>query len=215
MLVGCRAGTTGGAWGLRVKRWRKSGRAEERRSAEGFLALLEPLRDPLFRYARRALNREADAADVVQQAALIAWREFPRFEPGTNFRAWMFKIVVNTVFSQNKTTSRERTAGAAHDPDAREPLAQEAAWQTALADPATFFERLDDRVVRALFALSTEERQCLLLRLLEGLSYREIAEMLDEPMGTIMSHVYRARMKLRERLADMAAELGMTRGATR
>jgi RNA polymerase sigma-70 factor (ECF subfamily) len=72
---------------------------------------------------------------------------------------------------------------------------------------------LDDRLVAALNTVPTEPRHCLMLRLLEGFSYRDIAEMLDIPIGTVMSHVHRARMKLREQLAELAAEHGLVKAS--
>jgi RNA polymerase sigma-70 factor (ECF subfamily) len=76
-------------------------------------------------------------------------------------------------------------------------------------------EGLDDRLVSALDKLGVDERQCLLLRLVEGFTYREIAEMIDVPLGTVMSHVHRARIKLREQLAELAIEVGLVAGESR
>lgn len=153
-------------------------------------------------------------ADIVQETCMTAWREFGRFERGTNFRAWMFQILVNTVFSLNKRARRRReipleeAAGDLHTV-----LEREEAWSHVLERPDTLMDLLDDRLVRSLGQLGSDERQCFLLRLLPGFAYKEIAAMLNIPLGTAMSHVHRARMKLRENLASLALERGLIKEA--
>jgi RNA polymerase sigma-70 factor (ECF subfamily) len=175
--------------------------------SEAFLQQLEPLRHQLYGYAHRALNRAEEVADVLQETAMTAWREYPRFQAGTNFRAWVFRIMVNTVFTFNKRAGRERTVS---DLDATSnveaALEHESEWALILEEPSRLREVLDERLVQALDDLGPNERQCFLLCLLQGFSYKEITGMLDLPLGTVMSHVHRARMKLRERLACLAIE---------
>lgn len=187
--------------------------------ARDFLALVEPLRDVLYRHARRAAAREDDAADLVQEAVLVAWREFERFEPGTNFRAWIFRILVQITMRHNRRCGRRREVTLATDdePIDADPLAmleREEAWQMLLGDAERLMEVIDDRLARALRALDDTARQCLLLRLHAGFSYREIASILGVPLGTAMSHVHRARLRLREELAAVAVERGWIRGAS-
>ena len=181
-------------------------------NAEEFLGLLEPLRDSLYRFVLRNIWHRDQVSDVLQEAVMIAWRQFHKFEQGTNFRAWMYKIVLNTLYRINRKTSRTREVK--FDPDifdAEDVIAKETAWASILDDPERVMQALDDRVVTALNSLAPVERQCFLLRLLEDFSYKEIAEQLDLPLGTVMSHVYRARMKLRERLATLAMEEGLVK----
>jgi len=182
-------------------------RLKHQRDSQAFLAQLEPLRHQLYGYARRALNRADAAADALQEAVLTAWREYPRFAPGTNFRAWVFRIMVNIVFNFNKRSTRERVVS---DPDAamdvEAVLEHETEWASILEDPDRLRELLDERIVYALDALGARERQCFLLCLLHGFSYKEVSAMLELPLGTVMSHIHRARMKLRERLAAFAIE---------
>ena len=175
--------------------------------ARQFLDLLEPHKESIARYAlRNAWNRE-QAQDIVQEAVMTAWREYHRFEQGTDFRAWIFRILVNTIYSFNKKTSREnRHSSSIPIEDGEDVLQRNNAWSSVLEEPERILESLDDRLVSAIAKLSTDERQCLMLRLLEGFSYKEISAFLCKPMGTVMSHVHRARMKLRERLADLAVE---------
>lgn len=182
--------------------------------ANEFLELLAPIRDSLHRFAMRSAWRRDQAADIVQEAIMTAWRQFDVFETGTNFRAWVFKILLNTAYRVNRKTHRAKEVSLdSENFDTAEALEKEDAWLSVLENPERVMETLDDRVVRALEQLGQVERECFLLRLLEDLSYKEIAELLDLPMGTVMSHVYRARMKLRERLAQMAMEEGLVRSS--
>jgi len=183
-----------------------------RQDADRFLELLEPVRDSLHRFAVRNVWHRDQVTDVVQEAVMTAWRHFPTFEPGTNFRAWLFKILLNTLYRMNRKGHRARAQRLDVDMfDAEQSLARESAWASVLDDPQRVLDALDDRVVRALESLTQAERHCFLLRLLEDFSYKEIADQLELPMGTVMSHVYRARMKLRERLAALALEEGLVR----
>lgn len=180
--------------------------------ADEFLALLSPIRDALFRFAVRSTWRRDHAADIVQEAIMVAWRQFDRFERGTNFRAWMFKILLNTAYRVNRKTHRSREVRFETDAiEVADLMEREEIWPSVLERPEWLMESLDDRVVQSLSHLAPMERQCFLLRLLEDFSYKEIAEQLDLPIGTVMSHVYRARMKLRERLAGLAVEQGFAR----
>lgn len=182
------------------------------RSAKSFLDLLEPVRHALYRYANHAAWRKDEAADIVQEAVMTAWRKFGQFQPGSNFRAWMFQILVNTLYRFNRRVGRQRELPVSESGfDAYESLEREEAWSVLLDEPDQLADLLDERLVQALDELAAGERQCLLLRLLEDFSYKEIAAMLQMPMGTAMSHVHRARMKLRESLAGMAVEMGWVR----
>lgn len=177
-------------------------------NADRFLSLLEPLRDGLFRFAARSVWNKDQAADVVQETVLVAWSQFDRFEPGTNFRAWLFRILLNTLYRLNRRGHRQRKLAVGSIDGDTLPAAPPG-WDSILENPDRVLDTLDERLVDGLLELSEAERQCLLLRLLEDFSYREIADLLDMPMGTVMSHVYRARMKLRARLSAMALEIGV------
>lgn len=181
-------------------------------SSKEFLDLLEPLRDSLYRYARRMAWDGEQVADIVQEAVMTAWREFARFRPGTNFKAWMFKILINTLYRLNKRVARRReaTLDETHM-DLHATLEREDTWAGLLENPDRLRQLLDERLVHALDRLGHDERQSLLLRLLEGFSYKEIAATLEIPLGTVMSHVHRARAKLREQLSTLAVEQGLTR----
>ncbi len=176
--------------------------------AQQFLELLAPIQESLQRYAlRNSWNRE-QAGDILQEAVLTGWREFHRFQLGTDFRAWMFRVLVNTVYSFNKKVTREKLHRTTLGDDLDGVLQREEAWFGILAHPEKVFQDLDQRLVGAIGTLGLDERHCLLLRIVEGFPYKDIATMLDIPMGTVMSHVHRARLKLRERLAELAVEYG-------
>ncbi len=177
--------------------------------SDEFLALLAPLRDALYRFARRSLWRREDVDDTVQDAVMTAWRDFDRFESGTNFRAWMFRVMVHAVYRANQRVRRRREQALENVHEhAAESDSASAAWLELLRDPDRLSDLLDQRLARALAGLSDVERQCLLLRLLEDYTYKEIASLLEIPMGTVMSHVHRARLRLREALAALAGEPG-------
>jgi RNA polymerase sigma-70 factor (ECF subfamily) len=178
--------------------------------ANTFLELVAPVRDALYRFSLRNVWQQDQAGDVLQEAVMTAWRQFDRFEPGTNFKAWMFKILLNTLYRLNRKSHRAKAASIdAGAIDAGGYVEKEEAWASILVDPERVRQALDDRIVNALESLGDVERYCFLLRLLEDFSYREISEQLEIPLGTVMSHVYRARMKLRERLTEMAMETGI------
>lgn len=177
-----------------------------------FLDFLEPIRHQLYRYARRAAWRESDVPDIIQQAVMTAWRKFKSFEDGPNFRAWMFQILVNTTFSFNKRVQRRRDIPLGEiEFDPLGAFELETAWSKVLEPPDMLAGLIDGRIVCSLERLNEVERQCFLLKLLEEFRYKEIAVMLTTPIGTVMSHVHRARMKLREDLAALAVERGLVR----
>lgn len=180
------------------------------KKANVFVELLEPIKDSLFSHARRAMWDKELTADVVQESITTAWRSFENFQEGTNFKAWVFRILVNTIFNFNRRTHRRREYGlsdAAADTFAA--VEREDAWQTLLDRPDMLVQMLDERLVNALERLSTDERNCFLLHQLQGFAYKEIASMLEMPVGTVMSHMHRARKHLRERLASLAVEHGL------
>ncbi|HEV8606736.1 MAG TPA: RNA polymerase sigma factor [Tepidisphaeraceae bacterium] len=147
------------------------------------------------------------AEDVVQEAALLALGKLDKFEPGTNFRAWMAQMVRYVALNHARKRQKHRAATLGPELEETGALASSDAAQTALrlgrrgelpADQAFF----DDQVIKALNSVSDVARACLLLRTLEQMEYSEISKVLGIPEGTAMSHVHRARQHLRERLAD-------------
>jgi RNA polymerase sigma-70 factor, ECF subfamily len=154
------------------------------------------------------------ADDILQEAAVVALGKLEQFDPATNFTAWMGKIV--RFIALNHGRRRQRTATTSVDPHSIEVLPLSSRIQNQPTDRMpdltehgqleTGTEAFDDRVLGALRTLEETARACLLLRTLQDMPYRDIALALDIAEGTAMSHVHRARMAMRERLA--AGETG-------
>jgi RNA polymerase sigma-70 factor (ECF subfamily) len=177
-----------------------------------FTALLAPERDALWRFAERMCWDRSAAEDCVQEAVLIAYRKFETFTAGTSFRAWVFRILVNTILNANSKLRRDlRRQTVSEDLDLVAALEREQAYHDVLEDPERLLQRVSDKVRGAVKSLPPQERLAFLLRAVEGFSYREIADTLQIPMGTVMSHLFRARARLREFLAGYAQASGFAR----
>lgn len=179
-----------------------------------FSALLAPERDALWRYAERMCWDRSGAEDCVQEAVLIAYRKFDVFTIGTSFRAWVFRILSNTILNANNSLKRRSRLSRQLEPehmDLVEALEREQAYEHVLADPEVFLDRVSQEVRGAVRGLPATERMVFLLRAAEGFSYRDIAQTLDIPMGTVMSHLFRARARLRESLTEHVEATGFAR----
>jgi RNA polymerase sigma-70 factor (ECF subfamily) len=165
------------------------------------------LLDPLFGAALRLTRNRAEAEDVLQESVMKAWRSFDRFQRGTNFKAWMFKILTNTFVSRKRSEAHAPRATDLVDvQDVAEAL-QEEAYEPEVWE-RVYPKLVDDDMKRALDDLPTEFRAPFLLSTLGGLSYKEMAEALDVPVGTIMSRIFRARARLRRSLKQYAERTG-------
>ena len=175
-----------------------------------FMKELDPLLDGLHRTARRLTRDPARADDVVQDAVLKAFRFFDSFKPGTNFRAWMYRVLY-TVFVN---TTREKTATTAEVEHAAEPeggvldLGHELSRPSHQERVQAMLQAVDERIKSAVEELPLDLRTVFLLSTVEGLKYREIAEVMESPLGTVMSRLFRGRRMLQERLVDYARESG-------
>jgi len=174
---------------------------DERREFEE-LAL--PHLDSLYGTALRLTHNEKDAEDLVQDTILRAFRFFHRFERGTNVKAWLFKILTNTFANKYRKRQRERTI-------LDEVQTQAEVADAGLPDPeAALAARLvSDQVKEALESVPEEFRLAVILADLEDFSYREIAEIVDCPIGTVMSRIYRGRRILQRKLLAYAREAGV------
>jgi RNA polymerase sigma-70 factor, ECF subfamily len=184
-------------------------------SAAAFESLLSGVVGPAFGTALRLTRNRADAEDLVQDAALLAFRGFASFEPGTNFKAWFFKILMNCFYSKHRRRKREFDTFDWDDtPDlflyAR---SHEAGFPTSGSDPAgQFFERLGtERVAEAIERLPEEYRVVSTLYFMEDFSYEEIARMLNVPIGTVRSRLHRGRKMLQKALWQVALEAGIVK----
>jgi len=163
----------------------------------GFEELAMPLFDSLYNFARWIARDSDDAEDLVQETYLKALRSFASFQPGTNFRAWIFQILRNTFLSSR--TKFERRMTEALDSDEGEP---ELAVDTETPE-TILINRSDSQLLqRAIDDLPVYYRETLLLCEVEEMSYQEIAQILSIPIGTVMSRLARARKAVRESLGS-------------
>lgn len=166
-----------------------------------------------FGVALRYTRNQADAEDMVQEAALLAYRAFDSFESGTNFRAWFLKILTNCYFSKRR---REKSRPVTSDLDDTPDLyiyarSGEAGFPTQGPDPAaTLLDKLGtERIVKAINLLPEEYRVVCTLYFLEDLSYEDIASVLKCPVGTVRSRLHRGRKMLQKSLWQVAVEDGI------
>ena len=165
-------------------------------SGASFDEVVLPHLDAAYRLARWLLRNEHDAEDAVQEASLKALRYFRTFTGG-NGRAWFLKVVRNTCYGWYGASSRDTS-----DPFDEE---QHSSVQP-MSNPETLLLRTADAALleRAMNALPDRFRELLILREVEGLTYRELAEAMDIPIGTVMSRLHRGRRILKRQLAETA-----------
>lgn len=169
--------------------------------------------DQLYGAALRMTRNPSDAEDVVQETYAKAFSSFEQFKPGTNLKAWLYRILTNTYINTYRKAQRQpQISGNA---DVEDWQLARAASHTSGGLPSAEREALDkmpDSVVtEALESLSPDFRQAVLLADVEGFSYKEIAEIMGTPIGTVMSRLNRGRTQLRAKLGDHAARLGIGR----
>jgi len=183
---------------------------DAQRSAR-FQADALPYLDQLYGAALRMTRNSSDAEDLVQDTYMKAFAAFNQYQDGTNLKAWLYRILTNTYITSYRKAQRSPKRASTDTVED---------WQ--LADAASHaetglksaeveaLEALPSAQLReALDSLSEEHRMVVLMADVEGMSYKEIAEELGVPMGTVMSRLNRARKNLRSALADVAAEYGI------
>jgi RNA polymerase sigma-70 factor, ECF subfamily len=178
-----------------------------------FESLFAAVMSSAYGVAMRFCHNQADAEDLVQEAAFLAYRGFDSFERGSNFKAWFFKILTNCYFSKRrKEKSRPVTSDLDDTPDlyiyAR---SGQAGYPTQGPDPAAqLMEALGtERIVAAVNRLPEEYRVVSTLYFMEDLSYEEIARILECPVGTVRSRLHRGRKMLQKALWQIAEEDGI------
>lgn len=163
-------------------------------SAEAFATLALPLFDQLYNFAHWLTKDASEAEDLVQETYAKALRGFSTFQSGTNFRAWMFRILRNS-FLNSRTGLKQMVS--VDDKDDVEIASADPSPESVLVQQAD-----RDTVRRALEDLPVPYREILLLCEVEEMSYDEIAQALAIPIGTVMSRLHRARKALRKRLGE-------------
>ncbi|MDA0659307.1 MAG: sigma-70 family RNA polymerase sigma factor [Planctomycetota bacterium] len=182
----------------------------DREKAERFVAYLEPIQHQLAVYCSRALNRADETADVLQSAVATAFRDFDKYSEGTNFRAWMFRYVTLETLNRNRAAMRlpseldEQQLSAPRTLDITS-----FRLETLLDDPDAVLDHCDEVVAESISQLTDQECRILLLRAVGDFKYREIAEIMDIPIGTVMGLLSRARTQLRSKLLDYARQHGL------
>ena len=178
-----------------------------------FEPLLESVLEPAYRAAYHLTRNEADAEELVQEAALLAFKGFGRFEVGTNFRAWFLTILRNRFVSGYRKKQREiKTVELEDAADLyKYSKTSDLGGDEATSDPAKVIAaRLDsEQVGTALSELPMEFREAATLYFTQDMSYQDIADVLGVPVGTVRSRLHRGRRLLQQRLWNLAAEYGI------
>jgi RNA polymerase sigma-70 factor, ECF subfamily len=168
-------------------------------SVENFETTAMPFMNDLFRSAYRILGDREEAEDIVQETYMQAWKSFHRFEAGTNCKAWMFKILFHVIAHH-----RRRWFNWKWLKESTETLESTLPYEAPVSQDVN-----DEDVLKALEKIPTHYREVVLLCDVQEFSYKEIAEILAVPIGTVMSRINRGRKLLADELADFAAGFGI------
>jgi RNA polymerase sigma-70 factor (ECF subfamily) len=184
------------------------GLTKTNQSRAQFEALLTPWLDPLYASALRLTRNERNAEDLVQDTVMRAWRFFDKFQKGTNFRAWIFKILTNTFINSYRRNTRERSL---QDESERQSVearffSSDLTEQTQNPEEYLLERVMSEDVLKAIDSLSIDFRMVVILADLQEFSYKEIAEILDVPVGTVMSRLFRGRKQLQKLLLAREGE---------
>ena len=171
----------------------------QKNEPHAFEAVALPHLNDLYRTAVHLVRDRTEAHDLVQEAYLQAWKAFHRFEPGTNCRAWLFKILINEVRHYRRRWFNTKTV-----PEGERSFDETMAFEPPIPEAIQY-----EDILAALDAIPREFREVVLLSDVQEFSYKEIAEMLGIPVGTVMSRLSRGRKRLRVKLADYATTSGL------
>ncbi|MEY3587949.1 MAG: polymerase subfamily sigma factor [Actinomycetota bacterium] len=182
-------------------------------SRDTFAADATAFAPQLFSTAVRMTRNRSDAEDLVQETYMKAWRAYDSYEEGTNLRAWLFRIMTNTYINKYNAKMRRPTETELDDVEElylyRRLGTIDQSRMSASAEDQMMELFTDDEVKNAIEELPEAFRMPLLLSDVDGFSYKEIAEMLDVPIGTVMSRLHRGRKAMQKRLYQFAKERGL------
>jgi len=178
-----------------------------------FAELAMPYMSPLYSAALRMTRNPSDAEDLVQETYLRAYRGFGGFQDGTNLKAWLYKILTNTFINSYRSKKRrpdEVELDTTEDFSLFRRLGGLEAANAGKTPESEVLDAMPDAVVKdALESLPEQFRMAVLLADVEGFSYKEIAEIMNVPIGTVMSRLHRGRKQLQQRLWDFGREHGL------
>jgi RNA polymerase sigma-70 factor, ECF subfamily len=176
-----------------------------------------PLLDSLYGAALRMTRNPADAEDLVQETMLRAYRAFDTFEPGTNLKAWLFRILTNAyinVYRKRRREPQKVSQDEVEEFDLYRELKDHDPSFDETPETIVLDNLVDSDILEAIEDLPEQFRLAVVLSDIEDFSYAEMAEIMDVPLGTVMSRLHRGRRALRKRLWELARERGIVRGAS-
>lgn len=170
-----------------------------------------PLLDQLYGGALRMTRNPQDAEDLVQETYLKAFKAFDSYKEGTNLKAWLYRIMTNTYINSYRKKQRRPLETSAEDVTDRQLYTTSSHDSTGLqsAEVEALKNLPDTQIAEAMNSLNDDYRMVVYYADVEGLAYKEIAEVMDIPLGTVMSRLHRGRKQLRELLKDVANEQGI------
>nr|WP_141741432.1 sigma-70 family RNA polymerase sigma factor [Corynebacterium sp. HMSC05E07] len=188
--------------------------AEEQREQQRlFEEQALPLLDQLYGGAMRLTRNPQDAEDLIQETYLKAYKNFSSFKQGTNLKAWLYRIMTNTYINSYRKAQRRPTESSADELSDFQLYTTAGHDSTGLesAEVAALKQMPDSQISEAMNDLPEDYRMVVYYADVEGLAYKEIAEVMGTPLGTVMSRLHRGRKLLRAALKDVAREKGIGR----
>jgi len=188
-----------------------TGGPESEEKTLDFATEVTPFADQLYPTALRMTRNPADAEDLVQETFAKAFANFHQFRAGTNLRAWLYRILTNTFINSYRKKQREPRQDTTDEIKDWQLAAAEAHTSSGMrsAENEVLDHLPDSDIKQALARLPEEFQEVIYLVDIEGYAYKEVAERMGTPLGTVMSRLHRARRQLREMLSDYARDRGM------